>query len=107
MDDSIFHEKAEITLQNLVDAVEIADEEGEIEVDYIEGVVNITLPDGSEYVINKHEPTNQIWVSSPFSGSSKFSYDDSEDEWLPDNGRSLRDFISIEFSKNTDFDVEF
>lgn len=107
MDESIFHEKAEIVLQSLVDSVEIADEDGEIDIDYIDGVVNIMLPDGQEYVINTHEPTQQIWVSSPFSGSTKFSYDEDEDEWLPEEGRNFRDFISIEFAKFCNIDVEF
>lgn len=107
LDQTAFQEKAEITLQALVDAVEIADEEGEIDIDFIEGVVNIILPDNQEYVINLHTPSRQIWVSSPFSGSTKFSYDPDEGEWLPEIGRNLRDFLSIEFSKSCNLDVEF
>ncbi len=107
MDDTIFQEKAEIFLQSMVDAIEMADENEEMEVDFIEGVASITLSDGQEYIINTHTPSKQIWVSSPFSGASKFSYDEDEDEWMPDNGRSLRDFISIEFSQHLDLDVEF
>jgi len=107
MEETVFHETADIMLEALVDGVEMADEQGEIEVDYIEGVVSIILVDGEEYVINKHEPTKQIWVSSPFSGSHKFSYDEAENEWLPDDGRSFRDFLSIEFSKNSNLNLEF
>jgi frataxin len=107
MDDSIFQEKAEIILQSMVDAIEMADEEGEIDIDFIDGVANIILPDEQEYVINIHSPSQQIWVSSPFSGASKFSYDEDEDEWMPENGRNFRDFISIEFSHNLNLDVEF
>ena len=107
MDESIFQEKADMILQNLVDAVEIADEQGELDIDYVENVVTIVLPDDNEYVINKHEPTRQIWVSSPFSGAGKYSYDESEDEWMPENGRNLRDSISVEFAKNLNMNVEF
>jgi frataxin len=28
-----------------------------------------------EYIFSKQPPSRQIWVSSPFTGSSKFSYD--------------------------------
>lgn len=107
MDDSIFYEKADIIIQSMVDAIEMADEDGEIDIDAIDGIINITLVDGQEYVVNIHEPSQKIWVSSPFSGSSKFSYDEDEDEWMPKEGRNFRDFISIEFAKYCNLDVEF
>lgn len=107
MDETSFHEVADILLENLIEAIETADEKGVIDAEYISGVLTIKLPDGGEYVINKHEPSQQIWVSSPYSGAAKFSYNEDEDEWLPKNGRNFRDFISIEFDKNLDIDVEF
>jgi frataxin len=107
MEDSTFHEMADILLEGLMEAIETADENGTIDVEYISGVLTIKLPDGNEYVINKHEPTKQIWVSSPFSGAAKFSYNEDEDEWMPKSGRHFRDFISIEFDKNLNLDVEF
>lgn len=108
MDESTFQELSDILLQSLCDAVEICDEEQSLEIDYIEDVVTITTPDG-DYVINKHEPTKQIWISSPYSGSNKFAFDEDEDEWMPVNrsGRNLRDFLSVEFSNYLNLDLEF
>jgi len=107
MDESVFHETADIILEDLVDGIEMADEEGEVEVDYIDGVVSIILPDGSEYIINKHEPSRQIWLSSPFSGSNKFSYNEDEDDWMPEEGRNFKDFISIEFSTHCNINLDY
>ena len=33
------------------------------------GILQIELPDGGAYVVNKHTPNRQIWVSSPKSGA--------------------------------------
>jgi len=49
------------------------------DVDLLEDSVIITLPAGQQYVINKHGVTQQIWVSSPFSGAHHFVYQN--DQW--------------------------
>lgn len=107
LDDAVFHEKADMILEALQEAVEGADESGEIDVEYVEGILTIKLADGNEYVLNKHEPSRQIWASSPFSGAAKFNYEEDEDEWLSKGGHSLREFMFNEFDKNVGLDVEF
>ena len=42
------------------------------DVDLLEDTLTVTLPDQSQYVINKHSMTKQIWVASPFTGAHHF-----------------------------------
>ncbi|MBX3501960.1 MAG: iron donor protein CyaY [Alphaproteobacteria bacterium] len=68
------------------------------EVDLEGGVLTVELEDGGTYVINKHAPTRQIWVSSPASGATHFARDQSSDRWIDTRGgrdlaRMLRDEI--------------
>ncbi|WWC73814.1 iron donor protein CyaY [Kwoniella pini CBS 10737] len=44
------------------------------EVEYSSGVMTLSLPPNGTYVINKQPPNLQIWMSSPFSGPSRFDY---------------------------------
>jgi frataxin len=38
------------------------------------GVLNLSLPPHGHYVVNKQPPNQQIWISSPISGPSRFGY---------------------------------
>ena len=44
-----------------------------LEIDMAGGILQIGLPDGSAYVINKHAPNREIWLSSPKSGAWHFA----------------------------------
>ena len=44
------------------------------DVDILEDAVLVTLSKGTQYVINRHGVTQQIWLSSPFSGAHHFVY---------------------------------
>ncbi len=70
MDESSFERLAGRTLETLFDALE-AGLDG-AEVDFEGGILTIELDDGSRYVINRHTPNRQIWVSSPRSGAWHF-----------------------------------
>lgn len=68
------------------------------EVDLEGGILTVELEDGGTYVINKHAPTRQIWVSSPASGATHFARDQASDRWIDTRGgrdlaRMLRDEI--------------
>ncbi|ADV21486.1 iron donor protein CyaY [Cryptococcus gattii E566] len=49
---------------------------GNWEIEYSSGVLNLTLPPYGTYVLNKQPPNLQIWMSSPVSGPSRFEYVD-------------------------------
>ncbi len=44
-----------------------------LDVDMSGGILQIELPDGGTYVINKHAPNREIWLSSPRSGAWHFA----------------------------------
>ena len=44
-----------------------------LDVEMNGGILQIELPDGGAYVINKHAPNREIWVSSPKSGAWHFA----------------------------------
>jgi frataxin len=73
LDESRFNALADKTLEGLTDAIDDAlGDRIEVELDH--GVLNITLEDSGQYVINKHGPMRQIWLSSPVSGAAHFAW---------------------------------
>jgi frataxin len=44
-------------------------------VDLEGGILSISLPGGGTYLINKHAPNREIWLSSPKSGAWHFRHD--------------------------------
>ena len=45
------------------------------------GILTVILDDGRQFVINKHTPTRQIWVSSPIGGAAHYAWDDNAKVW--------------------------
>jgi len=70
-----FERRAAEVLDTLFDQVE--DQLGDwLDVEMTGGILQIELPDGATYVVNKHGPTKEIWLSSPKSGAWHFASDD-------------------------------
>lgn len=69
---------------------QIADklEEYGYDVDINGGILYIEADSGT-YVINKHAPTLQIWLSSPISGAKHFELKDNEWVCTRGNGKLL------------------
>ncbi len=107
MDESSFHELADNLLSSLLEAIEIADDDNKVDAELQDGVLTIQCGESGEYIINKHEPSRQIWVSSPLSGASRYSYDEDNDEWVRQNGEIFKEKISEELSEIGGIDVEF
>jgi len=72
MNETNFHQIADSFLAKIAAALEEADSRGALELDYLGGILNIEIPPGKQYVINKHTPTRQIWLASPVSGAGHF-----------------------------------
>ena len=53
----------------------------DLDVDLEGGILTIELESGGQYVINKHGPNRQIWMSSPKSGATHYDYDADRDAW--------------------------
>lgn len=99
LDDTRFHQVADEILARILDGAEEA--LGDIaDVDLENGILKIDGDDGSCFVINKHAPNRQIWVSSPYSGASHFDYDEDNDLWKATRGGAdLLDLLGQDFSK--------
>jgi len=91
-DDETFEARASGTLDALMERIE--DQIGDVaDVDLEGGVLTIELDDGGQYVINRHAPNRQIWVSSPQSGAGHFDFHAASARWR--NSRDRRDLHQL------------
>ncbi|HKP23232.1 MAG TPA: iron donor protein CyaY [Dongiaceae bacterium] len=72
MNQAEFERRAAEILDSLFEQIE--DQLGDwLDVEMGGGILQIELPDGGAYVVNKHAPNREIWVSSPKSGAWHFA----------------------------------
>jgi frataxin len=80
MNQGEFERRAAEVLDSLFEQIE--DQLGDwLDVEMTGGILQIELPDGGAYVVNKHGPNREIWLSSPKSGAWHFGSEDGE-AWL-------------------------
>ena len=85
-DENHFAILADATLTHLFETIDSTAGD-DLDVDQGEGIVTIELENGGQYVINKHAPNRQIWLSSPVSGAHHFDYDETAGGWV--NARAV------------------
>ncbi len=106
MDDSTFETLADQTLSGLQGRIEA--ELDDIDVELRGGILTLELEDGRQYVVNKHMPNRQIWVSSPVSGASHFAYDEATKRWRSTRSEALlHDLLAAELAALTGRDFSF
>lgn len=96
LSDTAFAALSNATLNRLADTIEAADEEGGLEIESLSGMLTVTLPGGQQFVVNRHGPSQQIWLSSPLSGGLHFDYDEDEQAWVLKDGRRLDTLLRAE-----------
>jgi frataxin len=107
MDDSSFETLADRTLEAIQGAIEDAAED-EVDTELQGSILTLVLEDGRQYVINKHRPNRQIWLSSPVSGAAHFDYDQSSGQWLSTRGgASLHAILAEELTAATGQTITF
>ena len=74
LDESRFITLADTLIERIADAVE--DKLDTADADIQSGILTITVPGLGQYVINKHTPNREIWLSSPKSGAIHFAHRD-------------------------------
>jgi frataxin len=84
LDDSSFARLADGMLDRLLAGIEDACPDADVELEG--GILTVELPGGGEYVLNKHAPLKQLWLSSPISGAWHFAYDEAKAEWRSTRG---------------------
>lgn len=99
MSNADFMEMAEEILQNIANAIEEADSAFELDVDTTGDSINIEFPDGSKYLINIHASSKEIWISSPLSGGSHFTYDDDDGTWKDSSENDMCELITEELEE--------
>lgn len=104
MNEAEYLAKAQETLSLIADMVESADRDQLFDVDVDQTMVTITTPSSKQFVINKHLPTFQIWVSSPVRGGAHFGFDFQTQNWIDNNGFELFKFIIDDL---TEFGLHF
>ena len=72
IDESRFQTLADSLLDHIAEAVDSALGD-KIDVDSQSGIVTLSLDRGGQYVLNKHAPNREIWLSSPVSGAWHFA----------------------------------
>lgn len=98
LDDGTFETLAEQTLAAIMDAVD-ASLGDVLDVDYQDGVLTIETDDGGCFVVNRHLPNRQIWLSSPVSGAAHFAYDEATGRWPSTRGGAdLHDRLAAELA---------
>ncbi len=67
-------------LKSIMSSLEDGYNNGIYEMDYSDGVLQIEFEGRGVFVINKHDASKQIWLSSPISGAYRFSYENGK--WI-------------------------
>jgi frataxin len=104
IDESSFARLADATLAGLLDMLEgLLDERAD--VDLQNGILTIDLENVGRYVINKHAPNRQLWMSSPVGGATHFDWDEANG-WTNTRGvGTLRSILERELSTATGLSV--
>lgn len=72
MDERAFETMAAETLKRLAERLEAALAD-DLDVELRGGILTLELEDGRQFVVNKHAPNREIWLSSPVSGAHHFA----------------------------------
>jgi frataxin len=104
LDESRFATLAAVRLDHLAEVLENAG----FDVEAQGGVVTVELEDGRQFVLNKHLPMRQIWLSSPVSGAWHYAPDDEGRVWrATKGGQELEARLIEDFEKATGRTVAF
>jgi frataxin len=74
MDEPEFERQAGTVLNRLMQEIEDQTMD-QLDVDLEGGILSVVLPGGGTYLLNKHAPNREIWLSSPKSGAWHFRHD--------------------------------
>ncbi|MDG1287475.1 MAG: iron donor protein CyaY [Rickettsiales bacterium] len=107
-DESEFHELVEAFLERLAEEIELKDDDMLIDVDLNQGILTLELDSGQQYVISKHLPSQQVWLSSPMSGGLHYDYSEELESWeLVKDGTRLDEHLAQELYQLTSIAFDF
>ena len=76
-----FNQKVDETLSAIEDALDSCD--ADLDWDFTGGILTIECDNGSQVIINRQEPTRQIWLAAR-AGGFHFDYDETDHRWKQD-----------------------
>lgn len=101
MNTASFSVIAEQVLEDIAERLENIEALEDADIDMIDGVLTVEFEDRTQMILNRQEPTKQIWLASP-EGPAHFGQSGSGDEWLNDkNGEELFAVLSRVISNKT------
>ncbi len=106
LDESRFAALADQLLERLGDAIDDAVGDS-VDVDLQGGILTLGLTGGGQYIINKHGPNREIWMSSPVSGATHFAYRDGRWVSTRDAAQALEDMLAAELTARCGVEVAF
>jgi frataxin len=106
MENSQFESLADQTLARLQAAIESAG--GELDAELVNGILTIETGSGGKYLLNRHAPNRQIWLSSPVSGAWHFAWSAELQAWISTRGgERLEELLGRELSEAAGEAIDF
>ena len=103
MDERAFESLVARILADFADRLDQALDDA-AEVEFRGGILTVSCADGRQFVVNKHAPTREIWLSSPISGAVHFAR--RGEEWVSTRGPDrLADRLAQDISAATGVEV--
>ena len=90
MEDQAFEAEAAKLLEAWAEIIEDA---ADVDVDCDGSVLSVELDDGRVFILNRHRPLKQLWLSSPLSGASHYSHDETAGNGQGTRGQGALDEI--------------
>ena len=83
MNESEFNDIVDDLLVEIEDAIEEVCDETGVDIDYetTSGILTLEFSNGSQIIINRHAPLNQIWVAAK-AGGFHFDFDSDKQQWI-------------------------
>ena len=104
-----FNSVSEGSLNNLLEKLESKENSlpTTFDAEYSQGVLTLKFDPKTVYVLNKQPPTEQIWLSSPFSGPRRFEWNSADETWrdVRNCEIELNEFLRKEFKENLKFNL--
>ena len=85
LDDSSFATLVQEVLERIANALEDAGAD-DLDLDLTDGVLTIEDDAGRTWVVNRHVPLKQMWLSSPVSGAAHFAWKAEAGRWTATRG---------------------
>jgi frataxin len=85
MSDSTFESLADSLLAALEEGIGAHVGANEVDAELQGGILTVDGDEGT-WVVNKHAPTRQIWVSSPKSGARHYAFEATSGQWRDTRG---------------------